>query len=129
MIKSYVFLIFCVLFNSASQVVFAWVAKDISFEVLTLSNVKLLSVHLFNNWFFWIALTSFGLSALFWILGIKRIALAKAFSITSLNFILIFFYSFFILNEEISILKIIACLSIVSGVVILSNAKNIKVYS
>ena len=127
MINSYVCLIFCVIFNSASQVVFARVAKDISFEVLTLTNVKLLFTNLFSNAFFWIALTFFGLSALFWILGIKKISLAKAFSITSLNFILIFFYSFYVLNEEISIFKIISCLSIVSGVVILSNAKSIKV--
>ena len=69
---------------------------------------------------FWIALTAFSIGAALWLIGIKSISLSKAFSVTSLNFIFIALYSFLVLNEEVSIIKIISCILIIIGVLLMT---------
>ena len=80
----------------------------------------------YNGLWLALAFSLFGLSAVFWIIGIKKTALAKAFSIVSLNYILIFSYSFFHLQESLSWYKLASCLFIICGVIILAQNENIK---
>jgi len=129
MVNSYLILILGVFFNFISQIVFAELAKDISFSEFSISTVTILIFDLLNDLRFWFAFCCFCLSALLWVIGLKKIALAKAFSIMSLNYILIFTYVSFILKEEITINKILSCIFIVCGVLLLAKNKSIKFLS
>ena len=122
----YIILLFCVITNFIYQVVF----KDLSilfvdFE-LTFENVIDLLFTLILHPNFWIAFFMFALSAVFWIIGIKNIALSKAFSFLSLNYLLIIGYSYIFLNEGLSFKKIGACILIVFGVILLAQSEKIK---
>jgi drug/metabolite transporter (DMT)-like permease len=127
MIKSYLILIIAVIVNFSSQIIFADLSKEISFNTFSIINVKTILFDLLLKPYFWLAFCFFMSSAILWVIGIKKIALAKAFSILSLNYILIFGYSFFILKEGISIYKLTSCLFIVCGVILLAQNENIAI--
>jgi len=68
------------------------------------------------NYFFWIGAIVNGIGAVLLIFAFKHEELSTLFPFVSLTFIWVAVISFFVFNEPISILKIIAVLSIIAGV-------------
>lgn len=117
-----IFILLCVMSNFISQIYFDTLSKTtlLNFK-FKISEIDSLFLILLKNSSFYLALFFYALSALFWLLGLKSLSLAKAFSITSLNYILITLYSFYILNEGIAFNKVLSCIFITFGVVIMNK--------
>lgn len=128
MIRYYLLLLASIIINFFSQIIFTEIACKISFLSFSYENIKTIFMYLFFEPNFWLALFIFLIAALCWIVGLKKIALAKAFSIGSLNYILIFIYSYFILKEDFSFYKLGSCLLTIFGVIVLSQNENIMLY-
>ena len=128
MIKSYLLLIASIVINFSGQIIFTEIANKISFLTFNFESIKTIFMYLVYEPNFWLALFIFFIAALFWIVGLKKVALVKAFSIGSLNYILILIYSFFILKEDFSFYKLGSCLLIIFGVIDLSQNENIMLY-
>ena len=121
MIKSYINLFFCVITNFIFQIIFGELAINFNNLEISLVEIEKVLSGLLITPMFWIALIMFMLSALFWISGIKKIALSEAFSFLSLNYLLILGYSSFFLNEEITLKNSVACIMIVLGAIVLAQ--------
>ena len=121
-IKGFYLILLCILANFFSQIFFNILSKtqlsELTFSFLSLKKNLLI---IFSSKFFFIAILLYTFSAIFWLLGIKKMPLSKAFSYTSINYILITIYSVFILNEEITINKILSILFITLGVIIMNS--------
>lgn len=118
--KSYIFLIFCVLSNFFVQILFDKVAKSISGVTLNTSNVTQIISNLINNPYFWLSIVIFVLSAIFWLLGIKKVPLSNAYAITSLNYIFVSVYAVSFLNELLSFQKVVAIVLVILGVYLMA---------
>ena len=124
--KSYLILIIGILFNFFSQLFFDDLSNDVNFDFFTIENfIQFFSIILYN-YKFWTAMILFCLGSLLWIIGLKKIPLSNAFSIASLNYILIFIYSSYTLNKDISLIKIVSCSFIVIGIIMFAKGLDYK---
>ena len=81
MIKSYLLLIASIVINFSGQIIFTEIANKISFLTFNFESIKTIFLYLVYEPNFWLALFIFFIAALFWIVGLKKVALVKAFSI------------------------------------------------
>lgn len=70
----------------------------------------------------WIGLILYGAGTLLWIYVLSKEPLSKVYPFTALTFILVFFLSYFILNEAISLVQIIGVIIILVGFMVLALA-------
>jgi len=118
--KSYFFLILCVLSNFFVQILFDKVSKSINnLDINTANIIKITSI-LVNNPYFWLSIVIFVLSAIFWLLGIKKVPLSNAYAITSINYIFVSIYAVLFLKEVLSFQKIIALVLVILGVYLMA---------
>ena len=118
--KSYIFLIFCVLSNFFVQILFDKVAKSMAGIRLSTSNAVEITSILVSNPYFWLSIVIFVLSAIFWLLGIKKVPLSNAYAITSLNYIFVSIYAVLFLKEILSFQKILAVVLVILGVYLMA---------
>lgn len=109
-----------------SQIIFKEVAEVVENLEVSLSNIYKIILTIINQLNFWVALSFYILSAMFWIFGLKRIAISKAFAMTSLNFVIISIYSFLIFKEDLSLSKILSSFFIVIGVLAISQSEELN---
>ena len=121
--KHVLYIILAVVANFFSQTQFKVVSSSIKvFDLTSETIIKLLLSFSFNlN--FWLALFFFGLSSIFWIIGIKGTSLSKAFSLLSSNYVLIIFYSWWFLGENFIWNQILSLALILTGVILISYKK------
>lgn len=55
-------------------------------------------------------------------LALKEFELSKAYPFMSLSFVLVLVVSFFLLKEAVSIQKIVGCILIILGIIVISRA-------
>tara|TARA_B110000211_G_C13658460_1_gene369113 strand:+ start:130 stop:504 length:375 start_codon:yes stop_codon:yes gene_type:complete len=119
--NKYVFLIiFSVLANFISLTQFKSLATDLPVEAEILAVFEVL---IFNCKLY-VGLLFFGLSSILWIFGLKGLSLTKAYTILSLNYVLILGYSYMQLQEEVSISRICAAFLIILGIIIINSKTN-----
>jgi len=119
--KGTIYIIFCVFANFISQIFFNDLSKNVlaNFD-FRFSRISELLQLLLEEKEFYFAMLFYALSALFWLIGIKKLALSRAFSITSLNYVLITIYSFIILTEGFTFGKVLSCILISLGIIIMN---------
>lgn len=119
----YIIIVISIVFVFISQVMFKQISGSIQFDGFSLESVILLVHTLFKNVYYWLALFAFGFSMVLWLIGLKNLSLSQAFSLTSLNYIFIALYSFFILNEDFTFMKILSCVFIICGIILINFKK------
>lgn len=70
----------------------------------------------------WVGLCCYGLSTLLWIYVLSKEPLSKAYPFTAFTFVLVFFFSYLILHETISLMQIIGILIVLIGFLVLALA-------
>ena len=132
--KHVLYIVLCVVANFFSQTQFKVVSSSIKGFDLTPETIFDLLFSFAFNFNFWFALIFFGLSSILWIIGIKGTSLSKAFSLLSLNYVLIIVYSWGFLDEVITWNQILSLALILIGVILISfkkreiSQKNIALY-
>lgn len=121
--KYVLYVILCVVANFLSQTQFKVVSNSIKEFNLTTETIFNLLFSFAFNFNFWLALILFALSSIFWVFGIKGTSLSKAFSLLSLNYVLIIFYSWWFLGEVITWNQLLSLILILTGVVLISYKK------
>ena len=127
--KGYFFIILCVLSNFVSQIFFDLLSKnELNSFSPSFESINEFLIILITSRLFFTAIIFYAFSALFWLIGLKSISLSKAFSVLSTNYVFITLYSIYFLDEVFSSKKIISCISIIVGVLIMNmDFKSIKI--
>lgn len=67
-------------------------------------------------------LTLYGLSALLWMVILRKVDLSYAYPMVSLGYILVFIFSYYIFGEPISTTRIVGLAIILLGIVVISRS-------
>lgn len=70
----------------------------------------------------WIGLILYAVGSALWIYVLSKVSLSKVYPFAALTFILVFIFSYFFLNEVISIAQVIGILCILVGFIVLAFA-------
>lgn len=78
-------------------------------------------IKIFTHFNIIIGLLFYGISAIFWLIALSKIELSTAYPMLSIGYILIFMISYFFLNENIGIYKILGIILIICGLFFISK--------
>lgn len=106
-------------FLVVSQVFIKFMIKEIDIYPFKFS----LFVEFLANYFFWLGLLSFMISAGIWIYVLKNFEFNIAYPLVSISYIFSIFISYFLFKEKIVIKTILGILFIITGVIIISFSK------
>jgi len=68
-----------------------------------------------------IGLLFYAVSTVFWLIALSKIELSVAYPMLSVGYILLMVLSYFLLNETITVYKVIGTLLVVAGVTLISR--------
>jgi len=111
-----------VVLASIGQIIIKAGLNRIGELTLVRNNLIMLFLKLFSNPVVLIGLLFYGISAFLWLVGLSKTNLSKAYPLMSLSYVIVFFFSWLIFRENISILKIIALAVICLGIFLLSKS-------
>jgi multidrug transporter EmrE-like cation transporter len=116
---SHLYIFLTIVFSVSSQFLMRWQASNIGSmpQGITEKFIFLFNM-IFNPWVF-LAFVFTGFSGVMWLLAMTKFELSYAYPFVSFNYILIFLLAPLLLNETISIFKIIGSLIILLGIVVL----------
>ena len=120
-ISPQVIIIISIVIGFYSQLLFKEVSSKVLMEKFTVESILKLLDSLFKNENFWLALLVFIISSILWITGLRNLSLSRAFSFTSLNYILIATYSYYVIEEEFTFKKTLACIFIIMGILLINK--------
>ena len=112
------FIFISVLLNVGGQITLKYGVKTLG--VLHLSLPELFRV--FTNLNVLLGLVLYGLSFVFWIVALSKTDLSFAYPFLSLGYILILVWSYFIFQENISIVRVAGILLIVVGLICVARS-------
>ena len=117
------FLLFVSIFlSSIGQLTLKFGLNRIGELTLLRSNLGTLFLKILSSPVLLLGLFFYGVSAFIWIIGLSKVPLSKAYPLISVSYIIVVFFSWFLLHENISPLKIVALVVICFGVFLLSRA-------
>ncbi|MEK8131065.1 EamA family transporter [Paenibacillus filicis] len=76
----------------------------------------------FTNFYVIIGFLFYGVSAVIWVVAISKIPLSIAYPMVGFSYVIVVALSVLFLNEQISLIKIIGLLLIISGVITISKS-------
>ena len=112
-------LILSVLFNVIAQLLLKKGVQILADLHFSLEAVAKLITAIFSNLYLFGGMFCFGLSALLWLFVLSKMPVSIAYPLGSLGYILTAILAFFLLNEPLTISKIIGILLICIGVFVL----------
>ncbi len=68
-----------------------------------------------------IGLLFYAVSTVFWLIALSKIELSVAYPMLSMGYILLMIISYFLLNESITVYKVVGTLLVVAGVTLISR--------
>ncbi|MBU7319741.1 EamA family transporter [Paenibacillus oleatilyticus] len=88
----------------------------------TRSNFDSQNFMAFLNVYNVLGLLFYGLSALLWMIILRKVELSYAYPLVSLGYILVFFASYFLFHESISFMRIVGLVVVLVGIVIVAKS-------
>nr|WP_306220371.1 EamA family transporter [Cohnella sp. WQ 127256] len=76
----------------------------------------------FTNVSVLLGLCLYALSSVTWIFAVAKVDLSKAYPMVAVGYVLVFICSYFLFNEPISTIKIAGLITIVAGVIMISQS-------
>lgn len=116
-----IWLIFSIILGSAGQIFF----KMATGYVKNSATVTNYYIALFLNYYLWLGLTCYAASLVLWLWILQKYELSFAYPMVGLGYIITTFMAIFFLGEEVSIIRWIGILLIVTGLFILNISKNV----
>ena len=89
-------------------------------DINSINNIVNLLKTIITDKLFWFGFICFGLTFIFWLLGIKKLPLSTAYPATALSIILIILVSKFTLQENISKLHFFGISFVILGVLLIA---------
>jgi multidrug transporter EmrE-like cation transporter len=89
-------------------------------DVNSLDNIINLMKTMITNKLFWFGFICFGLTFIFWLLGIKKLPLSTAYPATAISIVLIILMSKFSLQENITKLHFFGIFFVIVGVLLIA---------
>jgi drug/metabolite transporter (DMT)-like permease len=87
---------------------------------LSLHDVYLLIAHIFSNYFLLAGIFLYAISFLMWLFILSKVKLSIAYPITSMNFVLVLLFSYFIYDEKLTLFQYGGVVFIIMGIFLLS---------
>jgi multidrug transporter EmrE-like cation transporter len=78
-------------------------------------------VKVMSNWHILGGFVLYGLSSIFWLIALSKSDLSYAYPFLSLGYILVIFFSYFLLHEPLSIYRIAGVTCIIIGLLIIAH--------
>ena len=117
----YLYIFLTLLFTVYGQLILKWRLNALELPERLVDKLGFLLKSLIDPYIFSSFFSAF-LASLTWMLALKEFELSKAYPFMSLSFVLVLIISFFLLKETISAQKIIGCILIIAGIIVISRA-------
>jgi multidrug transporter EmrE-like cation transporter len=116
-------IIFIAVFLSAVGQIFLKIAANIIGPISLKSNVlELLSLSM--NIYLLIGLISYFISTIIWIVALSRVSVSIAYPMISLGYVFVALAAWFLFNEPLSPIKLLALGIIIFGIILLAHSSN-----
>ncbi len=122
--KNILLILASVAFNVGAQLLLKKGVQAFGKLDLSLQTVAQLFVSIFTNAYIFSGMLCFVLSAFLWLYVLSKIPVSIAYPLGSLGYIFTAVLAYFLLNEPLSLVKIIGILLICAGVAILTKASS-----
>jgi len=119
--NSIILLYISIFIASIGQLTLKFGLNKIGELILLRSNLGSLFLKILSSPVLLLGLFFYGVSAFIWIIGLSKVPLSKAYPLVSISYIIVVFFSWLLLHENISLLKIVALAVICFGVFLLSK--------
>jgi undecaprenyl phosphate-alpha-L-ara4N flippase subunit ArnF len=113
----YIELIASILLGAVGQILMKW-----GIESMRADGYAATGLNLVRAWPVVTGLASYGLSAMFWLLALRKFPLSTAYPMVSLGYVLVMVMSYWLFQETISMQKWFGAAFIFSGVVLIARA-------
>tara|TARA_B110000008_G_C16508933_1_gene379329 strand:- start:7 stop:378 length:372 start_codon:yes stop_codon:yes gene_type:complete len=116
-------IIFIAVFLSAVGQIFLKIAANIIGPISLKSNVlELLSLSM--NIYLLLGLMSYFISTIIWIVALSRVSVSIAYPMISLGYVFVALAAWFLFNEPLSSIKLLALGIIIFGIILLAHSSN-----
>lgn len=119
--QTYIILFFGLILTVIAQVLMKFGMTKIGIVEFSAKNLLGLLPHIFTSPYLMSGLVSLGLGFLMWLVVFSRLKLSVAVPFTSLNYVLVLFFSWLFLKESISLLQFAGVGLIILGLVMVSR--------
>jgi multidrug transporter EmrE-like cation transporter len=113
--KQLLLILASVVIGAAGQIVLKIGASKSAHEDLNI-------LKLFLNWQVFLGLFLYGLSALVWIIVLRKSELSYAYPLVSLGYIIVFIASFFLFQESITLIRGFGLFFILIGIILIAKS-------
>lgn len=121
--QTYIIVIISVLFNTVAQLLLKFGLKNFGDFTLDFAHIGKLITSIFTNWYLFGGMCCFVGSVLLWLVVLTKLPVSIAYPMGSLGYLFTLVFAYFLLNEPITMLKIIGILLICGGVIVLSQSR------
>jgi drug/metabolite transporter (DMT)-like permease len=118
---TYVLLFVSIILTVAAQVLIKLGMTKIGVVEFSLRNFLDLIPKVFTNLYLFLGLVSLGFGFMFWLLVLSKLKLSVAIPFTSLNYILVLFFSWLFLRETISLMQFAGVVLVIFGLVLIAR--------
>jgi len=116
-------IVFIAVFLSAVGQIFLKIAANIIGPISLKSSIlELLSLSM--NIYLLLGLVSYFISTIIWIVALSRVSLSIAYPMTSLGYVFVALAAWFLFNEPLSSIKLLALGIIIFGIILLAHSSN-----
>ena len=114
MLKEYSYIFYSILFNVLGQLSIRW--SMINYGRVNLSfEEKARIVGMIFRPFTLIGLLLYAISAIFWIAGLSRVELSRAYPLLGVGYALVFILSIYLFRESLTLYKLLGIVLIIGG--------------
>src|SRR5688572_14692681 len=117
----YFYILLTLLFTVYGQLILKWRLNSFELPQGVIDKIFFLLKSIFDPYIFSSFFSAF-LASLTWMLALKEFDLSKAYPFMSLSFIIVLLISFLFLKETLSVQKIVGCVLIIAGIIVISRA-------
>jgi len=122
MMKNFLLIFFSVTLAICGQLSLKNGMLKIGFISLNLNNLPMILLNALLSPFVLLGLCLFFISALSWLVVLSRVELSWAYPMVAMGYIITVFLSWLLFKENVSLIRIIGCLTIALGVILISRS-------
>ncbi len=116
-----VYILISVLAGGFGQVILKKGMTDIGPLTLTFSQLGSILIRLFTNAYVIIGLGVYVISSILWLVALSRVNLSFAYPFVSLGYVIMLIASWQLFHENISLLRLLGCGTIILGIILISR--------
>ena len=120
--KNILLILLSVSLNASAQILMRWGMLRVG-EVSLASSLATVLPRMINNVFLWLAMISYGISIVTWMVVLSRSEVSFAYAFLSLGFVLVTVVGYFFFNEHVTPIRVIGIALICAGVLTIQKKR------